>query len=110
MKKIEKLTERDFEVFVKANILNAIDSKLLNINFEDLNFDFKIDEEKSRMHIMVLRKDEIIACAEGYINPKHSEANKLRVLMGATMMVFDQMKENLKPVLKVIKGGLNDGQ
>lgn len=120
IKKACFLTENEIETFITANVLHAIDKKLLSEDFDSI--EFKVTTEPNRFIVSLSTKqtpeEKLSGCVPAHLAgcdiPKTAEDYKchLRHMMGATMKILDDLsklhpKEEKPPVLTVIKGGLN---
>lgn len=110
------LTKDEIRVFITANVLHAIDRKLVSEDFADIDFNV---EEKPDKFIVSLISAHVPegACKEymaGCDIPKTAESYQchLRMMMGAAMVILEDLfkrhpKDPKAPVLHVIKGGLD---
>ena len=112
------LKPEEVRTFIRANTLHAIDKELLKIEWEKIEILVSIEQDRRRFLVSVVEKLE----EESKEQPKElanclfpivaaSEEDHLRMMMGATMKILDDLKHKElsteKPVLHVIKGGLN---
>lgn len=92
--------------FIAANVLNAIDNKILNFDFDKLKFEAKIVEDEFKKFEIRAFEDgkEVGFCAIPYYAKTNED--HARMLMGGTMMFLQNMKAmECKPNLKIINGG-----
>ena len=111
------LTAKEIEIFIKANILHAIDKELLSLKWDENVISVVEEKDKRRFVVSVTTKFEKEDWDAGK-NPEEkagcmfptvaaSFEDHLRMMMGATMKVLDDLKtrEDKKPVLHLVKGG-----
>lgn len=94
------LEKNEIDIFVNANILNAIDNKLLNYDLKELNIRI-LDDWKTRKFIIVTSQEKVKPVT--FSLDANSFEEHLRALMGATMMLMDYLKKaEDKQIIEVV--------
>lgn len=107
-----KITEEELITFVSANILCAIDGELLNFDFDKLNFSADYDARDKRYWLKLTETkgdDEKVLGSLGVpLGNVETERDRLHLLIETAGVLLEILKNmNPKPVLHVIKGGLD---
>jgi hypothetical protein len=110
------LTTEKIKFFLEANLLHAVDNKLLNFDYNDSTISVAEGiSDKGKVYSIevstgtVRSKDfKLLTTAEFPFEAAH-EQDHLRMMMGMTMVVMTELKKlEEKPVLTIVKGGKNE--
>lgn len=107
-----RISEEELITFVSANILCAIDNKLLNFDFDTLHLSAEYDIKDTRYWLKIEEehKDEVKTLGSLGVPLKsiETEKDRLRVLIETAGVIIEILKKmHPQPVLHVIKGGLD---
>lgn len=110
-----RISEEELITFVSANILCAIDNKLLNFDFDTLHFSAEYDFKETRYWLKIEEEhnDKVKTIGSLGIPLKsiETEKDRLRVLIDTAGVIIELLKKvHPQPILHVIKGGLDDSK
>lgn len=99
------LTVDGIKLFMLANILHAIDHKLLNLSFSDIEIDVDTEYEGNKYVIKVEHKDKELGTLFFPLEASNVE-DQYRAMMGSAMSALELLSvfaQQQKPVLKIVK-------
>lgn len=107
------LNTEKIKFFLSANLLHAVDNKLLNFDYNKATISVAEGvSDKGKVYMVevstgnIIDKDfKLLTSAEIPAEAAH-EQDHMRMVMGMTMLVLSELKNlEKKPVLTVVKGG-----
>lgn len=105
--KINYLSNDIIKTFIEANILNAIDGKLLKTKFDHLRLEIKSPFQTTKYCIKVFKeKDKDFKLQVTIPLYCSSYQNQLRYMMGATLKILDVLASSepkKESVLRVVR-------
>lgn len=105
--KINYLSDEIIKIFIEANILNTVDSKLLKTKFRHLRLEVKSPYKNTQYCVKVFKETDkefkFHATIPMYCS---SYENQLRHMMGATMKILDALaasEPKKESVIRVVR-------